>query len=49
MPKALLSPAEPLIITYACMITKGDYNSWPSANIHTKLEMADQSRECSAI
>ena len=30
-------------------INRGDYNSQPLANIHTKLAMADQSRECSAI
>ena len=30
-------------------IVRGDYNNRPSANICLKLEMADQSRECSAI
>ena len=28
---------------------RGDYNGDPSANIHTKLEMANQYRKCSAI
>ena len=31
------------------VIRCSDYNSWPSAKICTKLEMADQFRECSAI
>ena len=38
--------AQMLPSTYRC---RGDYNSQPSAKIHTKLEIADQSRECSAI
>ena len=30
-------------------ICRRNYNSQPSANIHTKFEMVNQSRECSAI